>query len=116
LNATTPDVFVYSELDAWNSFDGRDGMRLLVSEQRRGIEKVLEEINDDIGKAEGKGGGKFNFMTVDFRNVLREHCDATSDGIHYNLNPVIGSLFFRALGLLAGGCLEDCEWVQVLDY
>ena len=99
-------VEVFSKLDAWNSYDGRDGMRLLVSEQRRFVVEALDGVKVE----------QVNFMSVDFRNLLREHCDATSDGIHYALDNIFGNLFYPAMRMMMEGCVGGCEWVQTVVY
>ena len=83
-------------------------MRLLVSEQRDAIISALSSIKES--------GRKLNFISLDMRNVLREHCDATTDGIHYARDKLQGELFTHALALMMNGCVDNCDWVQVQDF
>ena len=108
VNATTEDNYIFNYLDAWNGYDGRDGTRLLISQQRAAVIEALGIIKETTSD--------FNFMTIDMRNVAREHCDATTDGIHYNMDMVFGQLFSNALRIMINGCVDGCDWVHTVDY
>lgn len=112
LNTSKTGQVPMTAIDAWNAFDGRDGMSGLVANQKEGVVEALKEIRGNEVNNTNESLLAWTFGSIDQHLLLKERGRLTEDGVHYHASELQGVESFNqfALQLFWGVSARDV-WV-----